>query len=188
MSDLFWDQIPNSYRDKIVDVIADTPQHQYQVLTKRPELMLKYSRRRQLPPNFWAGVTIESGRLFEGRIQLLRQVDVPIRFLSAEPLLSPYPDKLDLSGVHWVITGGESGTHLYDRQLRERRALVDYADNKWTPRPSRVEWVRQIRDACQCQGVAFFHKQWGGARPKSAGSKLDGRKWHEYPQFDTTAA
>ena len=112
MSDLFYEKIPDSYRDKIIDVMEQTPQHEYQVLTKRPELMLHYSRRRKLPRNFWAGVTVEHERMIE-RIDILRQVDVEIRLISAEPLLSALPD-LNLDGIHWIISAGESGRHLWD--------------------------------------------------------------------------
>lgn len=129
MSDLFWDAVPDDYRDKILDVIEDTPQHQYQVLTKRPHEMLRYSRRRRLPDNFWAGTTIESGRLFEERISALIQVDASIRFISAEPLIGPFPATMNLEQIHWMITGGESGRHLISPRIRDRRALVDLDDN-----------------------------------------------------------
>jgi protein gp37 len=104
MSDLFWEAIPDDYRDRVLDVIEDTPQHQYQVLTKRPEKMLEYSHRRKLPPNFWAGVTIECNR-HVGRADILRAVDAEIRFVSAEPLLDDL-SALELSGIHWLISGG----------------------------------------------------------------------------------
>ena len=100
MSDLFWDAVPNELRDQIVDVMESTPQHEYMVLTKRAEAMLAYSRRRRLPPNFWAGVSIENER-YAHRADLLRQVDAEVRFISAEPLLGPLD--LDLTGIHWVI-------------------------------------------------------------------------------------
>jgi protein gp37 len=181
MSDLFWDQIPESYRDQIVDVIEATPQHEYQVLTKRAEEMLRYSRRRKLPPNFWAGVSIEDqARAF--RADVLRQVDTEIRFVSAEPLLGPLV--LDWSGIHWCISGGESGRHLLDPKLCAKRALVDRAgQGRWTVREDRMPWVRSLRDQCLSAGVKFFHKQWGGLSPKSAGRLLDGRTWDEFPRL-----
>ncbi len=183
MSDLFWDKVPDTYRHRIVDVIEQTPQHEYQVLTKRPEALLKFSRERKLPPNFWAGVTVESGRLLE-RLDILRQVDAEVRYVSAEPLLSSFGDP-DLSGIHWVITGGESGSHLYDAAVCERRGLVMYDRSlkKWVLRDDRVQWVRDIRDACIAQGVKFFHKQWGGNYPEASGRILDGRTWNEIPRL-----
>jgi len=86
-----------------------------------------------------------------------------------------------LSGIHWVITGGESGAHLKDDRIRQARGLADYDGKSWTPRADRIDWVREIRDACASQGVAFLHKQWGGYRPHSAGRLLDGRTHDEYP-------
>ncbi len=180
MSDPFWEKIPDDYRDQIIDVISDTPQHEYQVLTKRPEMMLEYSRRRKLPPNFWAGVSIEN-QGNAGRADVLRQVDAQIRFISVEPLLSLI--KLDLTGIHWVITGGESGVHLHDAALCKKRGLVERIGKAWLPRPECIEWIRSIRDECLSQGVKFFHKQWGGPTPDSAGRELDGRTWDEFPRL-----
>lgn len=180
MSDLFWPEIPESYRDQILDVIECTPQHQYQVLTKRPEEMLRYSRRRKLPENFWAGVTIED-QANADRADILREVEASIRFVSVEPLLAPLV--LDWTGLHWCITGGESGVHLLDPKLREARALVDYEKRRWTARPDRIEWVRSLRDQCLAASVKFFHKQWGGHYPESGGRLLDGRTWDEMPRL-----
>lgn len=181
MSDLFWEAISDEYRDRVLDVIDQTPQHQYQVLTKRPDVLLRYSRRRRLPVNFWAGVTIES-QDYADRTALLRQVDVPVRFLSCEPLLSPV--SLDLSGVAWVIGGGESGIHLFRSRLCEVRGLVAYdaVTKSWRPRADRYQWARSLRDQTKAAGAAFFWKQWGGRMPASAGRVLDGRTWEEYPQ------
>jgi protein gp37 len=180
MSDLFWEEIPESYRDQVLDVIEATPQHQYQVLTKRAEEMLRYSRRRKLPSNFWAGVSIEDqARAY--RADILRQVDAEIRFISAEPLLGPLV--LDWSGIHWCISGGESGRHLFDAKLRKKRALVDYERGRWSAREERIPWVRSLRDQCLAAQVKFFHKQWGGFSPKSAGRVLDGRTWDEFPRL-----
>jgi len=180
MSDLFWEEIPDDYRNKVLDVIEQTPQHQYQVLTKRPENLLRYSRQRRLPMNFWAGVTIEN-QACASRLDVLKQVEADIRFVSAEPLLGPL--ELDLAGLQWMITGGESGRHLYDEKIRGQRGLVDLSGGRWTPREDRIDWVRSIRDQCQREGVKFFHKQWGGVLPKSAGRKLDGRTWEEFPRL-----
>lgn len=180
MSDLFWEEIPPSYRDQIVDVIEATPQHEYQVLTKRPELMLEYSTRRRLPPNFWAGTSIE-GQDYAYRADVLRQVHAEIRFISAEPLLGPLA--LDWSGIHWCITGGESGLHLLTEKFRRQRGLVVRRDGQWLPTDDGLAWVRAIRDDCLAAGVKFFHKQWGGPKTTSGGRHLDGRTWNEIPRL-----
>jgi protein gp37 len=157
-----------------------TPQHEYQVLTKRAEEMLRYSRRRKLPSNFWAGVSIEDqARAF--RADILRQGDAEIRFVSAEPLLGPLV--LEWSAIHWRISGGEAGRHLFDPKLLAKRALVDYERGRWGAREDRIAWVRSLRDQCLSAGVKYFHKQWGGFSPKSAGRLLDGRTWDEFPRL-----
>jgi protein gp37 len=179
MSDLFWEKLPEDYRDQIIDVIEATPQHQYQVLTKRPERMLAYSQRRKLPPNFWAGATIESNR-HAGRADLLRQIAVPIRFISAEPILDDLT-QLDLAGIQWLITGGESGLHLRDASIRARRGLAEPINGKWQPRSDRYHWITQLVDATRLSGTAMWHKQWGGPTPHSAGRLVDGRTWDEMP-------
>lgn len=183
MSDLFWDEIPEDYRDEIVDVMEDTPRHQYQVLTKRPELMARYSQRRPLPGNVWAGATIESDRTTH-RADALRATRAAVRFISAEPLLSALPS-LDLDGIDWVISGGESGSHLTPAgAIRDRRSLAAPGPRgKWAPREDRMDWVRDLRDRCVAAGVAFFHKQWGGPTSHSAGRILDGRTWDEFPRY-----
>jgi protein gp37 len=185
MSDLFWEAIPEDYRDRIVDVIEQTPQHQYQVLTKRPHFMLAYSRRRRLPSNFWAGVTIESN-LYASRADVLREVDAEIRFISAEPILDDL-SKLDLSGIQWLITGGESGLHLRDPAIRGRRGLAEPVAGKWQPMASRYQWITDLRDRAVFEGVSFLHKQWGGLRPTSAGRLVDGRTWDEIPRHPSEA-
>lgn len=188
MSDLFWDQVPNSYRHKVVDIIEETPWHEYQVLTKRPEIMLQFSRERELPKNFWAGTTIENDKV-RHRINLLQDVKASLRFVSAEPLIGPihFSDN-DLDGIHWMITGGESGGHLWKKHICEERALVEYKavrgdKAQWIPREDRMDWVRELRDKCTENEVAFFHKQWGGAYPEAAGRLLDGRTWNEIPRL-----
>lgn len=182
MSDLFWEAIDDAYRDRVLDTIEATPQHQYQVLTKRPENMLRYSLRRKLPANFWAGTTTENQRWLDRRLDILRQIDAEIRFVSAEPLLSGLVS--DWSGIAWVITGGESGNHIA-RRTHPDRALVDRVDGRWVPRESAIEWVRRIRDDVKAAGGALFHKQWGGPRPDSGGRMLDGRTWDEFPRLPT---
>jgi protein gp37 len=180
MSDLFWERIPIEYIDKVVDVIEQTPHHQYQVLTKRPERMLSYSKRRNLPRNFWAGVTVEDAAHLD-RMDLLREVDASLRFVSAEPLLSALIPGLNLSGINWVIVGGESGIHLNNEDIALKHALVTRIDGKWIPREDRLQWSRDIRDACGRANVPFFFKQHGGTRPTSAGNLLDGVEHHNFP-------
>lgn len=210
MSDLFWDQIPESYVDQVVDVIRNHPQHQFQVLTKRPERMRDYFYRRihsrqtldRVPANFWAGTTIENNRWVERanylREMLAMDIGLEVTFISAEPLLGQLDD-LDLTGIHWVISGGESGRHLMDKPTRKRRAMVDRVGSGgplWVAREDRMPWVRHLRDLCLStpisggrnltpglDHVAFFHKQWGGVRPTSGGRILDGRTWDEFPRL-----
>jgi protein gp37 len=121
--------------------------------------MLRFARRYgKVPDHIWLGVSVELS-LYKPRIDLLRQVGVEIKFISFEPLLGPLDD-VNLRGISWAITGGESGPNH---------------------RPIKREWVRELRDQCVKQGVAFFFKQWGGKTPKSGGRVLDGRTWNEYP-------
>jgi len=136
--------------------------HVFQVLTKRSSLMRSYLNRRyrdaRPPKHIWLGVSVEDGRS-KARVTHLRDSPAGVRFLSVEPLIGPVGD-IDLSGIHWVIAGGESGPGA---------------------RPMNIEWAREIRDLCADQGVSFFFKQWGGIRPKSGGRDLDGREWNELP-------
>lgn len=175
MSDLFWDQIPEAYLHRIFDVMASCPQHTFQVLTKRAEEMAEFSTIRPFPANVWAGVTVEDSRSLS-RVGALRRTRARVRFVSAEPLLEPLD--LDLSGIDWLIVGGESGRHLHSESPR---ALVTKRDGKHIPKESARAAVRGLRDASVAAGVPFFFKQWGGPRPGSGGSDLDGRIWHEYP-------
>ncbi|MAF43019.1 MAG: hypothetical protein CMI54_02445 [Parcubacteria group bacterium] len=181
MSDLFFEEIPDSYRKRIIDIIWQTPQHEYQVLTKRTEKMKEYFQTRQVPPNFWVGTSIENQEQLH-RLETLKKIDAEIRFLSLEPLLSDLPE-LVLTGIHWVITGGESGTHLNNPEINQKRGLAEKVNGHWIPRRDRIDWIRQIRDLCIKQNVKFFHKQWGGPMSKSSGNLLDGKKWHEYPRM-----
>lgn len=172
-------------RDAVLNVMEQTP-HQYQVLTKRPVEMLRYSRQRKLPSNFWAGVSVDMQH-FASRVDLLRQVEAEIRFISAEPMLSQL--KLDLADIDWVIGGGESGNHLYNLEICRKRGLAEYdrALHQWQPRLDRYHWAQELRDQCVTQNVCFFWKQWGGARPTSAGREIDGQAWSEFPQFPASA-
>ncbi len=158
MSDLFHARVPVEFIQRVFAVMADTPQHTYQVLTKRSARLPKLAGKLPWPPNVWLGVSIEDAdRLY--RVDHLRAVPAAVRFLSCEPLLGPLTG-LDLTGIGWVITGGESGP---------------------AARPLDPEWVREIRDKCQDGAVPFFHKQWGGRTPKRGGRVLDGVTWNEMP-------
>lgn len=159
MSDLFHAKVPLSFVRDVFDVIADTPQHTYQVLTKRSARLPKVADKLDWPSNLWMGVSVETSD-FLYRVDHLREVPAAVRFLSCEPLLGSLAG-IDLSGVGWVITGGESGPRA---------------------RPLDPEWVREIRDACVEAQVPFFHKQWGGRTPKERGRILDGVVWDEMPQ------
>lgn len=167
MSDLFHDRIPDGYIEQVFDVIAQTPHHTYQVLTKRGARLARYFRHREVPPNAWLGVSVENRRHGVPRIAHLRQVPARIRFLSVEPLLEDV-GKLDLTDIHWVIVGGESGPKA---------------------RPMKPEWADSVRRQCEAQNVAFFFKQWGGwgadgkRRAKHAnGRELHGRTWDAMPE------
>lgn len=167
MSDLFHDRIPDSYIEQVFEVIEQTPQHTYQVLTKRAARMARYFKKRSVPDNAWLGVTVENRKHGVPRIDYLRKVPARIRFLSIEPLLEDV-GALDLSSIHWVIVGGESGPKA---------------------RPMKQEWADSVRLQCAKQQVAFFFKQWGGwgadgqRRAKSAnGRELNGRTWDEMPR------
>lgn len=166
MSDLFHEDIPDDYIDRVFDVVRRTPQHTYQILTKRADRLATYFSSRAVLRNVWLGVSVENRRYGKPRIQHLREVEASIRFLSIEPLLEDLGD-LDLSLIHWVIVGGESGPKA---------------------RRMKPEWARRIQRQCEKAGVAYFFKQWGtwGAdgrkRTKHAnGRHLDGRTWDEYP-------
>lgn len=189
MSDLFWDKVPNEYRHKVLDIIEQAHWHQFQLLTKRPEIMLQFSKERKLPDNLWAGTTIESDKT-RHRINILQEVEASIRWVSAEPLIQPihFTDS-DLEGIHQIIVGGESGGHLWKGHIAEERALVRYSysqkgvKGEWVPREDRMDWVREIRDICIGRNVSFFFKQWGGSYPEAAGRQLDGRTWNESPRY-----
>lgn len=160
MSDLFHAKVPVDFIRDIFDVIRETPQHTYQVLTKRSTRLLRLSERLDWPGNLWMGVSVESSDVVS-RIDHLRAVPASTRFLSCEPLLSALPH-LDLNGIHWVIAGGESGPRA---------------------RPMDPAWAADIRDQCVDADIPFFFKQWGGRTPKQHGRELDGRLWDEMPKL-----
>jgi protein gp37 len=168
MSDLFHKEIPDQFISKVFDTMEQASWHTFQVLTKRSSLMRKFLRKRygdqRGPVHMWFGVSIEDGTKLS-RIQHLQETPAGIRFLSIEPLIGPVGE-LDLTGIDWVIVGGESGPRA---------------------RPMKEQWVRDIRDQCIAAGVAFFFKQWGGLRPKSGGRKLKGREWSQYPKVQSVS-
>jgi protein gp37 len=158
MSDLFHARVPLGFVRDVFQVMAETPQHTYQVLTKRARRLRQVADRLEWPQNLWMGVSVENTREL-GRVEDLRRIPAAVRFLSCEPLLGPL-DGLDLTRIQWVIAGGESGAGY---------------------RPMEERWVTDIRDACLRQEVAFFFKQWGGHTPKERGRQLQGRTWDQMP-------
>lgn len=168
MSDLFHRDIPFAFLDRVFEVIARTPQHTYQILTKRAVTMRKYfsSSSRVVPHNVWLGVSVENRKHGLPRIDELRQIKASIRFLSVEPLLEDIGE-LDLRDIHWVIVGGESGPKA---------------------RPMNPQWVETIHESCDRQGAVFFFKQWGGwgadgkKRPKKENGRMfAGKTWDAMP-------
>ena len=169
MSDLFHKKVPVAFIDAVFETMERANHHIYQVLTKRSSLMRAYVNRRYphapAPDHIWLGVSVEDDD-HAGRLRHLKQANATIRFVSFEPLLGPV-GAIDLDGVAWAIVGGESGPGA--------RAM-DPA------------WARELRDRCRDQNVAFFFKQWGGPRPKSAGRLLDGKTWNDFPAAGPAAS
>ena len=168
MSDIFHNDMPVEYLDKIFDVIKNTPHHTYQILTKRADRMFQYLSNRELPKNIWLGVTVENYKEGFPRIDKLRQLKATVLFLSVEPLLEDLGE-INLKNIDWVIVGGESGNKA---RLMEKN------------------WVLNIKKQCEKQNVAFFFKQWGtwGAdkvkrNKKLNGKSLEGQIWHQYPEI-----
>jgi len=170
MSDLFHKNVPDSYIEQVFDAIKRCPHHTFQVLTKRAERLAFFFRKRSVPINAWIGVSVEDQQHGVCRIDHLRAVDARIRFLSVEPLLEDV-GILDLSGINWVIVGGESGPRA---------------------RPMQPDWVERIQQQCIDQSVQFFFKQWGGwgadgkRRSKKAnGRMLGGQTWDAMPELSS---
>lgn len=138
MSDIFHEKVPFEFVDRIMDTISQTPQHRYQILTKRSERMVEYFKTRQIPQNVWLGVTVEC-QTSKSRIDDLRGLYATVKFLSCEPLIEDLGE-LNLDGIDWIIVGGESGP---------------------LARPMKLEWVVNIKSQVEQQGAAFFFKQWG---------------------------
>jgi protein gp37 len=179
MSDLFLDEIPDEYRDRILDTIRQAYWHTFQTLTKRPERAAEYFRARKVPANLWLGVTCGIKSALH-RIDTLRSIAATVRFISVEPLLEDL-GPMNLEGIHWGIVGGESGSHLCIPGVCQERGLVRRHDGKWVPREDRKPWVRSVRDQCAAKRVPFLFKQWGGSKGPIAGRTLDGRVHDEYP-------
>lgn len=166
MSDVFHEDVPFDYIEKIFETIANTPQHTYQILTKRADRMAEFFAQRPVPSNAWLGVSVEDQKYGLPRIDHLRSVGAKIRFLSIEPLLE-HLGEINLKDIHWVIVGGESGPKA---------------------RPMQKEWADDIRVQCEEAEVAFFFKQWGGwgadgkkRAKKQNGRELNGRTWDQMP-------
>lgn len=157
MSDLFHEDVPLEFIKLVFDTIRATPWHIYQILTKRPERMRIVASQIDFPKNVWLGVSVEN-QDYVSRLKILCEIPVSVRFISCEPLLGPL--KLDLSSIHWVIVGGESGTGF---------------------RPMNLSWAEDIREQCQSSDVAFFFKQVGGRTPKAGGKMLCNRIWDDMP-------
>lgn len=163
MSDLFHDEVPAHFIQQVFAVMRQACWHRFQVLTKRAERLASLAPEICWEPNIWMGVSVESEK-YTFRIEHLKRTHAYVKFLSLEPLLGPLRT-LDLTGIDWVIVGGESGPRA---------------------RPVCLEWITEIRDECLRSGVPFFFKQWGGQNKKKAGRLLDGRTWDEMPK-DRTA-
>ncbi len=168
MSDAFHEDMPEEYLDRIFEVIEQTPQHTYQILTKRADRMFDYFSKRPVPSNVWLGVTVENKQQGLPRIDKLRHLKASVLFLSVEPLLEDLGE-INLKNIDWVIVGGESGHK---------------------GRPMEKEWVVNIKQQCQTEGIAFFFKQWGTwgedrikRSKKLNGKELDGKVWQQYPEI-----
>lgn len=164
MSDLFHENVDFVTITRIFDVMRHADWHIFQIVTKRSSRLAEYACNIIWPKNVWAGVTVESFRHIN-RIEHLKNVPAAVRFISFEPLLTAIPH-LDLTGIEWVITGGESGVN---------------------PRPIKEEWVKSIRNNCMEYDVPFFFKQWGGKNKKLAGRLLEGREWNGYPKLSVAS-
>ena len=160
MSDLFHTEVPLPYIQRVFRTMEKASWHTFQILTKRSERLAALASELKWPPNVWMGVSIETAE-YLWRVDHVREVSAAVRFLSLEPLLGPV-GAIDLSGIHWVIVGGESGPGA---------------------RPMEANWIREIRKQCHAQNVPFFFKQWGGVQKKRNGRVLDGRTWDAMPEW-----
>jgi protein gp37 len=161
MSDLFHEKVSLGFIKSVFEVIRQTPRHQFQILTKRAEIMAKLAPKLEWPDNLWMGVSVENQDC-AFRMEYLRKVPAKVKFISFEPLLGPI-HKANLTGINWVIVGGESGPYA---------------------RPMQPEWVTGLRDICVRKRIPFFFKQWGGINKKKAGRSLEGHIWNEMPAIE----
>ncbi|HEY5991929.1 MAG TPA: phage Gp37/Gp68 family protein [Candidatus Udaeobacter sp.] len=158
MSDLFHEQVPFAFIRRVFVTMRECPQHTFQILTKRSSRLRKLASQLDWPANVWMGVSVEDSRVL-WRIDDLRKVPAAIRFLSCEPLIGSLTG-MDLTDIHWVIVGGESG---------------------WGARPMKIEWIREIFKACRKHDIPFFFKQWGGVRKHITGRLLNGKTYDDMP-------
>jgi len=158
MSDLFHEEMPFDFIKAVFEVMNNCPQHTFQVLTKRADVLEKYYTLLDWTPNIWMGVTVENSRV-TNRIDSLRKVPAFVKFLSVEPMISAIPN-MNLLGIDWVIVGGESGPKS---------------------RPLREDWVIDVKNQCEKSGIPFFFKQWGGKNKKAAGKLLQGKIYCQIP-------
>jgi protein gp37 len=165
MSDLFHPEVPFEFIEKVFEVMNNTPQHTYQVLTKRADRLYELHHRLNWTNNIWMGVSVENEKVVD-RIDFLRETNAATKFLSCEPLIGPLAN-MNLTNIDWVIVGGESG----------RKA-----------RPMKENWVLDIQRQCINAGVAFFFKQWGGVNKKKTGRELGGRTYDEMPAIKAVRA
>ncbi len=163
MSDLFHKSVPAEFIGAVFDAMNRSPQHTFQVLTKRPGRVLQLKNRLSWTPNIWLGTSIESVRWLD-RLERLRETSALVKFLSLEPLLGPLTG-MPLDGIDWVIVGGESGPRA---------------------RPMEADWIREIRDNCLQNKVPFFFKQWGGVFKKRTGRTLDNQVWDQMPNVGSS--
>ncbi len=161
MSDMFHKDVPLEFIKKVFHTMNNCPQHTFQVLTKRSDILLKYHKELTWTHNIWMGVSVENEKVMH-RIDDLRKTNAKTKFLSCEPLIGPL-QKMNLKKIDWVIVGGESGR---------------------TPRPMNPDWVLDIQDQCAKNKVAFFFKQWGGTNKKKAGRELNGKIYNEMPTVE----
>lgn len=170
MSDLFHEKMEFEFIDKCFKTMMTARQHVYQILTKRPFIMEKYSKRfmekygEPIPNHIWMGVSVENQSVIK-RIDMLKNVSCAIRFISFEPLIGPISNNVDLTKIDWAIIGGESGENF---------------------RPVKEEWINNLIKTCEDQNVKIFFKQWGGLRPLSNGRTINGRRYDEYPSIGKT--
>lgn len=158
MSDLFHNDVPLEFIQRVFQVMNQNPQHVFQVLTKRADRLAEINEQLTWSHNIWMGVSVEDERVID-RIDFLRATGARVKFLSLEPLIGPLPN-LNLHGIDWVIVGGESGHKA---------------------RPMNPDWVLNIQEQCESSKVAFFFKQWGGKNKKKAGRELNGQTYDEMP-------